>query len=236
MTPSNPNSQVWRPCSLGAAFVMLVVLTTSCSGAGADTDAPPDAKVTVAGDSISVGVGSSLRGTVDDRVTVKVIGEGGTGLARPDRFDWPARLEELARDFPPDVLVMSLGSNDAQDLTDPSGRTVVTRSDPQAWEDEYRARLARSFDAFEGTGVQVVWLGHVRTEEALVAETNRRIHEAALDLAADRDWVSAEDLAELTGSGDDEISTCLTADGLHLGTECYGTAAGMLSERLGLSG
>ena len=70
----------------------------------------PDYKVTVAGDSISVGLGSAIRTALVDDAVVKVIGEEGTGLARPDRFDWPARLAELAREFPPQVLVFSLSS------------------------------------------------------------------------------------------------------------------------------
>ncbi len=82
---------------------------------------------------------------------VKVIGVEGTGLARPDNFDWPTRLAELARDFPPQVLVLSLGSNDAQDLVDATGKLVAPLSDPEAWEAEYAARLAASFDAFRDT-------------------------------------------------------------------------------------
>ena len=122
-------------------------------------------KVTVAGDSISVGIGTALRLAVGDTREVKVIGEPGTGLARPDSFDWPGRLEELARDFPPEVLVFSVGSNDAQDLLDADGQVVAPLSDESAWDREYSTRLARSFDAFERHRHHVVWLGHVRTEE-----------------------------------------------------------------------
>lgn len=216
---------------LGCPAVVCVVLLAACSGGGADaSDGSGDPKATVAGDSISVGLGSSMRAAADG-VTVKVIGEGGTGLARPDRFDWPGRLEELARDFPPDVLVLSLGSNDAQDLTDSESRTVATMADEQAWTNEYRIRLARSFDAFEGTGVNLVWVGHVRTEDPLVADTNRRIHAMAVELAATRDWVDVEDLAELTGSGDEAPSDCLIADGLHLSSDCYAAAAAELALR-----
>jgi lysophospholipase L1-like esterase len=221
------------------AFVLLAVallLATACGGGGGDTaaaDPTEEPKVTVAGDSISVGLGASLREAVDDGVVVKVIGSGGTGLARPDNFDWPARFEELARDFPPEVLVLSLGSNDAQDLADGGGGTVATMADEDGWDEEYRARLARSFDAFADTGTRVVWVGHVRTEDDLVADTNRRVHELATEVAASRDWVQVEDLAELTGSGADSPSDCLISDGLHLSVECYGTAAEALADRLG---
>jgi lysophospholipase L1-like esterase len=224
---------------LAAALTLLLAAgSAACSSSdtssAAETDAAPMQKVTVAGDSISVGLGAALRGVVDSAVDVKVIGEEGSGLARPDVFDWPARLQELARDFPPTVLVLSLGSNDAQDLTDAAGTVVVTMADEAAWDDEYRRRLAVSFDAFADSDVQVVWVGHVRTTDDVVADTNRRIHELAVEVAADRDWVTVEDLADLLGTGEGEASQCLVEDGLHLTSECLSEAAEQLGPRLPL--
>ncbi len=177
-------------------------------------------KVTVAGDSISLGVGMALRATLDEEREVKVIGETGTGLARPDAFDWPARLETLAAEYPPDVLVLSLGSNDAQDLRDAEGETVAQMADSAAWDAEYSARLARAFDAFAGTGTTVLWLGHVRTEEDDVGLRNRHIHRLAEQVATTRDWVVIGDLAEILGSGENVASFCLRPDGLHLRESC----------------
>jgi hypothetical protein len=140
--------------ALLAGCALAVLALAGCSDASSDEPESMEAggKVTVAGDSISVGIGTQLRTAVDGTRVVKVIGEPGTGLARPDSFDWPARLEELARDYPPQVLVLSLGSNDAQDLLDADGGLVAPLSDDAAWDAEYTARLARSFDAFEGSG------------------------------------------------------------------------------------
>ena len=118
--------------SLVVLAVVLVALVAAGCGKGGSTasasatTAPePSTKYTVAGDSISVGLGAALRTKTPSDVVVKVIGEEGTGLARPDTFDWPTRLQALAKDFPPQVLVLSLGSNDAQDLTDASGAVVA---------------------------------------------------------------------------------------------------------------
>lgn len=187
-------------------------------GAAAVED-PPAGKVTVAGDSISLGIGMALREVLEDR-DLKVIGETGTGLARPDSFDWPARLEELAADFPPDVLVLSLGSNDAQDLHDEDGDTVAELADQPEWDAEYSTRLALAFDAFAGTGTTVLWLGHVRTEDDDVGLRNRHIHQLAEQLASSRSWVVVGDLAEILGSGEKVASYCLSQDGLHLRDSC----------------
>lgn len=216
----------------------------AASACGGDSDAAssPEGsprKVTVAGDSISVGLGSELRDVLseqDDDLVVKVIGEPGTGLARPDNFDWPSRVRTLAAEFPPDVLVFSVGSNDAQDLTDADGSVVVTMSDDEAWDAEYSRRLAEVFDAFapgdgdgEAVATKVVWVGHVRAEDDAVGDTNRRVHELAAEVAADRRWVMVEDLGELLGTGDGPADRCLLPDGLHLTSECLEQAATALA-------
>jgi len=214
------------------ALVSLVTLA-GCSSAQEATvsDAEPY-KVTVAGDSISFGMGPAIREQVAKRPNsqTKVIGVGGTGLARPDNVDWPSRLETLAKDFPPKALVLSLGSNDAQDLTDENGSTVANfapanTADGAAWDAEYSTRLARSFDAFKDSNTTVLWVGHVRTQKDQVGLTNRRIHRLAVGAAASRPWVKAADLAELLGSGENVASDCLLPDGLHLQVPCYETAA-----------
>ena len=202
----------------------VVAITSACGGDDAPADASSGStaehKITVAGDSISVGLGTQLREVVGDRATVKVIGEVGTGLARPDNFDWPTRLRTLADEFPPQVLVLSLGSNDAQDLTDTSGEVVAGRSDDAKWDAEYSRRLAESFDAFEDTDTRVVWVGHLRTREARVGETNRHIHRLAEQVASTRPWVEVADLGQLLGTGEKTATTCLVPDGLHLTVDC----------------
>jgi len=223
---------------VGAVLAVLVVavVVVAATACGRDSDPasaaqPPVRKITVAGDSISVGLGSELRTVVGDRATVKVIGEVGSGLARPDTFDWPTRLQQLAREFPPSVLVFSVGSNDAQDLTDAAGATVVTRADPD-WDAEYSRRLAAAFDAFKGTDTTVVWVGHVRTAEARVGQTNRKIHRLAVEVAADRPWVQVADLGELLGTGERTATACLRPDGLHLTVECLQQADTALAPQL----
>lgn len=217
-----------------AALTGLALLAVACGGDAAGSLGEPGDdgdKVTIAGDSISVGLGSALRDELGDTREVRVIGEPGTGLAREDSFDWPARLEQLAAEFPPEVLVLSLGSNDAQDLVDPNGQVVATMADEDAWDAEYRARLAASFDAFRDTGTTVLWVGHVRTEEDRVGLVNRHVHELATEVAADRGWVVVADLAELLGSGEDVATECLQTDGLHLRTDCLQDAAQQLAGR-----
>lgn len=227
-----------RPALL-LALVTAAAVAVGCSSKENPVENAEPYKVTVAGDSISFGLGPAIRAQVAARPNsqTKVIGVGGTGLARPDNVDWPGRLETLATDFPPKVLVLSLGSNDAQDLTDENGKTVARfapadTADGAAWDAEYSTRLARSFDAFKDSGTTVLWVGHLRTEEDRVGLTNRRIHRLALAAAATRPWVTTADLAELLGSGEDVATDCLLDDGLHLKVSCYERAAEGLDSRM----
>lgn len=217
------------------------MVLVACSGGGGERGgvAGPGSvaalpKVTVAGDSISYAVGAALRGPLGGVADVVVIGEGGTGLARPDTFDWPARLDQLAREFPPEVLVLSFGSNDHQDLTDASGTVVVPFADEAAWEAEYARRLASAIDPFEATGTTVVWVGQLRTPDELVGSTNRRVHDLAEEVAAERDFVVVADLGELSGDGDAVADGCLSADDVHLTEDCTARVAEALAPRLPL--
>ncbi|MFM7068126.1 MAG: GDSL-type esterase/lipase family protein [Actinomycetes bacterium] len=221
----------------GIASLVVVVLLVSCAKQPEATFAEPY-KVTVAGDSISFGLGAAIRTQVSARPNsvTKVIGIGGTGLARPDNFDWPSRLDTLAAERPPKVLVVSVGSNDAQDLTDAAG-TTTARFAPEAtddgaeWNRSYSARLARIFDTFRGSATTVVWVGQVRTGDDRVGSTNRRIHRLAVALAAERPWVTVADLGQLLGSNDAVATDCLLADNLHLKVSCYERAAEQLNAR-----
>jgi lysophospholipase L1-like esterase len=225
------------PILVAGLTLVLGLLTAACSGtssasSSASTAKAAEFKVTVAGDSISVGLGAELRKITPPGVVVKVIGEEGTGLARPTKFDWPTRLRQLAREFPPEVLIFSLSSNDADDLVDTDGKLVAAATNQNAWDAEYRNRLAASFDAFQGTRTSIVWVGHVRTAEDRVGLVNRRVQKLATEVAASRPWVTVTDLAELLGTGEGRADRCLNPDGLHLTIPCLDEAAARLKDRL----
>lgn len=224
-----------RRTSVLLTVLLGTLLITACGGEGDSASSETGRKVTVAGDSISVGLGAALREQADDEYDVKVIGVEGSGLAREDVFDWPDRLTDLAADFPPDVLVLSLSSNDAQDLAEADGTVVATHGNDDAWDGEYTRRLAATFDVFADTDTTVLWVGHVRTEAGRTSQLNRHIHSLAVQVASTRDWVSVADLGEILGSDDAVATECLADDGLHLRTECLDRAATELLARAPIS-
>ena len=159
----------------------------------------------VGGDSLAEYIGSRLLYDVVDSANTEVELDFriSTGLARPDYYDWPARLSELMqREEPPQVLVFMAGGNDDQDMQNAGGRVPFTTSGRAEWEAEYRSRVALMMDAVAYPGTQMIWvnLPPMRDEkrDSLVASVNPIFDEEA----ALRDWVSVADVVPVL-SGDD---------------------------------
>jgi len=81
----------------------------------------------------------------------------GTGLSRPDFFDWYKHLAAVADARDPEVMVLLFGGNDIQPLDLPGGGQVQY-GDP-AWLSEYRRRVAQIMDAITVRGRHVIWVG-----------------------------------------------------------------------------
>ncbi|HLJ08358.1 MAG TPA: hypothetical protein VKX24_07455, partial [Acidimicrobiia bacterium] len=78
-------------------------------------------RVLVVGDSLGIDLGSVLVNDLDATGVVQATldGQVSTGLTRPDYFDWPAELADDLPKYTPQVVVVMLGANDAQDLPGP---------------------------------------------------------------------------------------------------------------------
>ncbi|MGH9133846.1 MAG: SGNH/GDSL hydrolase family protein, partial [Ilumatobacteraceae bacterium] len=86
-----------------------------------------------------------------------------SGLARPDFFDWQARLREQIPVVDPDIVVITFGGNDAQGLLDAGGGVVANQpmpdSDNAEWRAEYGKRVGDVMDFLAKDGRTVIWVG-----------------------------------------------------------------------------
>jgi uncharacterized protein len=86
-----------------------------------------------------------------------------SGLARPDYFDWSARLREQVPAVDPDIVVITFGGNDAQGLLDATGGVVAFQpmpdSDNADWRAEYGKRVGEVMDFLVEDGRTVIWVG-----------------------------------------------------------------------------
>ena len=160
-----------RPTPPPAPVQATVVVDTD---APADTDLPPGARwtspaepggervqrvVLVGASSMQYYLGVELERRLEadfPGVQVARLGKLGTGLARPDVFDWHAAVRDLVATHRPDVVVLQLGGNDAQPLTIDGARVAFGR---EAWGPEYSARLASLTEIITDGGAVPIFLG-----------------------------------------------------------------------------
>jgi uncharacterized protein len=130
------------------------------------TTTPPDPKeptaaaplrALIVGDSIGLDLGGPLQsdlagtGVVSAALDARV----STGLTRPDYFDWPAELASDIKTAQPQVVVIMMGANDAQDFLGPPD---VPYTSPQ-WNTLYAQRVAKFMQIAQSGGATVVWVG-----------------------------------------------------------------------------
>lgn len=183
----------------------------------AEPRAPPTRRdplrLWVGGDSLTSEFGPALA----DRLARTELGEAdveyrfSTGLARPDYFDWPARLRQIVAKRDPDVFVVMFGANDGQNLA--VGGTVLPFESAE-WETEYAKRVNRVMRALAGDGRTVVWVGQPIMASADFDQKMQTLNGIYRAQARRHDDVTYIDTRELFSGPDGTFSAYLQdADG-----------------------
>ena len=123
-------------------------------------------KIWVGGDSLSVTPGESVLANfpgasqgVIESVVPQVDGRVATGLARPEVFNWPAHLEAETARLDPNVVLLTIGSNDDQPLTNAPGGATISPFGEAAWQEEYRRRIGGLMDQVASNGRTLILVG-----------------------------------------------------------------------------
>jgi len=77
-----------------------------------------------------------------------------SGLARPDFFDWPARLHDQIPTVNPDIVVVTFGGNDGQPI-----HGLDAQVDSPEWRAEYGKRVGDAMDYLSADGRTLIWVG-----------------------------------------------------------------------------
>ena len=148
--------------------------TTAAPTTAPPTTAPPTtvpgppsaenpAHVLVVGDSFAGLWGPPLSDMLDETgiVETEVDYRMSTGLARPTKLDWFARLEASLPEADPDFVVTSFGGNDFVGLQDDDGSVIVGDpvSNEAEWVAEYQQRAGQMMDLLAQDGRTVIWVG-----------------------------------------------------------------------------
>jgi len=217
----------------------------------ADTATPPPARpispdaplrVIVAGDSFAQPLGFELQNfaTRDGMTSVEVDGRISTGLARPDYFDWPSQVAEIAGTTGVEAIVFFVGANDDQNmiLDDDSVVEVATSE----WTDAYAERAASLMDACRE--IRLYWVGLPVMRDADDHRAAAAVNAAVRRAAAARPWVKFIDIWETFEGPDGRFSLYLPdetgelievrgPDGVHLSRTGTNMVAAMLYNAFG---
>ena len=199
------------------------------------TPLPPSAQeqprvVALVGDSM-MAVGLSdvlLRQTAGNR-NLRIINafKSGTGLARPDVFDWMQEYPAMIGSEKPDAIIVAIGANDGQGFVE-NGKTFTYGSDD--WVKIYQQRTADFLNLLTQNGAHVVWVGlppmKSRSYNDHAAEINR-IAYSIVSQNPQATWWNPQPyigdesggFRELLTAPDGKITRIRAVDGIHLSDE-----------------
>jgi uncharacterized protein len=115
--------------------------------------------VALVGDSMmAVGLSSALLHDSAGNKNLQIVKafRSGTGLARPDVFDWMSEYPAMVGDAHPDTIIVAIGANDGQDFLD-GDKPLKVGSD--AWVSVYQQRTQQFLAMLTANGARVVWIG-----------------------------------------------------------------------------
>ncbi|MFN8476127.1 MAG: DUF459 domain-containing protein [Anaerolineae bacterium] len=243
MDESDSNSHSTRRISrslilaLVAALIALIaglLLSPSMRPARADGGS----HILMAGDSFTGPVSFELKKFLSSNpnVSVRTDFRVASGLAHPDFFDWPARMQwDLATD-PPDIVVLLLGTNDTMSMRE--GRQFFSSGTPE-WRDEYGARVGAMMDMVGQAGAQMYWVAPPAMRDDWRNDMINIIDDVIAEQAAQRPWVHYIDTRPLLSEADGSFALALPdadgnmvqvrkSDGIHLTWDGSHWVAGLI--------
>jgi hypothetical protein len=134
-----------------------VTTTTTAPPNPKDPTAAAPLRVLIVGDSIGIDMGGALQSDLAGTgvVTAALDARESTGLTRPDYFNWPAELTADLHSDNPQVVVIMMGANDAQDFLGPPDTPYTSPN----WNTLYAQRVQQFMQIAQSGGAAVVWVG-----------------------------------------------------------------------------
>jgi hypothetical protein len=191
-----------------------------------DPTAANPLRVLIVGDSIGIDLGDALQPDLAQTgvVSAALDGRVSTGLTRPDYFNWPAELTADLKSQDPQVVVIMIGANDAQDFLGPPD---VPYTSPE-WNTLYAQRVAQFMQIAQSGGATVVWVGmppmqspglnaQMSDVNAVVQQEAAKTHPPVTYLSTDRSLGTAQGgYTAFVTNGAGQVVNVRTPDGTHL--------------------
>ncbi|HVM67436.1 MAG TPA: hypothetical protein VMU14_21370 [Acidimicrobiales bacterium] len=169
-------------------------------------------RVLVIGDSLGLSFGYSTANKLDAGGMVKttVDAREGTGLTRPDAFDWAAEVRADIVQFHPELVIAMFGGNDDQD-TIVNGRFIPFGS--QAWTVIYGARVAGVAATVHSAGAHLLWAGLPVMRSAALTQRLQAVMAVTGTALAGRDGAAFIDNSAALSDGSGHYTVALPGSG-----------------------
>jgi hypothetical protein len=107
---------------------------------------------------MAVGFGAGLMRKAGEDRNLRILRafKSGTGLARPDVFNWMDQYPAMLGSEKPDVVIVAIGANDGQSFV-VDGKVLSFGT--EEWRKTYQSRVADFLAMVESTGARVLWAG-----------------------------------------------------------------------------
>lgn len=131
----------------------------------------PDArKIMVIGDFIAGGLAEGLTETFSQTADLQIINRtnGSSGFVRQDYYNWSKELPAILAEQKPVVVVMMIGANDRQPLTQ---KSISVAADTDEWKKLYQSRVDEFLQVTAKSGVPVVWIGQPPYQSSALSQT-----------------------------------------------------------------
>lgn len=195
--------------------------------------------VALVGDSMmAVGLSGSLLRGIAGHPQLRAVRafRSGTGLSRPDVFDWMNEYPAMLGADKPDTVIVAIGANDGQNFIE-NGKVLDFGSD--AWTVAYEQRLTRFLDLLTRDGAQVVWMGlppmRLAKYNQRMAQINRIAYRVVSRHPHASWWNTSPYIADADGqyreyaqTPDGGTTRIRAGDGIHLSDEGAGLLTPML--------
>jgi hypothetical protein len=182
---------MWNPCRLrrmiGISFVAALAVAMAVSCTNLPARAEGKIKIAFVGDSSADGLwGGFTRMMTRDscmkgQFELLRLGKNGTGLTRPEKFDWVAETAHVNEKDHPDLYVSSLGLNDRQSIVIDGKVTGLQSAD---YGPRYRERASAMIKNATATGAGLIWVGLAAMRETAAnadAITKNKLFAAAAE-------------------------------------------------------
>ena len=186
--------------------------------------------VALVGDSMmAVGLSDVLlrQTAADQNLRIVKAFRSGTGLARPDVFDWMQEYPAMIGDEKPDAVIVAIGANDGQGFVE-DGKTLAFGSD--AWVKAYQQRTTDFLNLLTQNGAHVIWVGLPPMKAGAYNDRAAEINRIAYTVVSQNPLATwwnpqpyigdeAGGFRELETAPDGKTTRIRAADGIHLSDE-----------------